>query len=217
MTDRQIPTHKLTRNLPEWARIDRSINDIEIYNMSVFDNIISWTSGIPDIAAIDYYGTIITYGELPEVVRWYVNGLKSVGVKTGDVVTLCLPVSVENNILLFALNKMGVIQNSPNFLFLRSDFITYTQEKKSDTLIILDAYLPFVVDYLEECQIKNVILTNLSYYLPENKKDYFSKIVLPEKLRNVFDNKKKQEECIRKIATIQNVRFIRIDCIFRVI
>ena len=83
----------------------------------------------PMCAAIDYYGTVITFGELPEVVRWYVNGLKSIGVREGDVVTLCLPVSVENNILLFALNKMGAIQNSPNFLFLRSDFRTYTENK----------------------------------------------------------------------------------------
>ncbi len=211
MIDRRIPTHELTRKLPKWARVDRSINDIDIYNMSILENIISWTCGIPDVAAIDYYGTIITFGELPEVVRWYVNGLKSVGVSAGDVVTLCLPVSVENNILLFALNKMGVIQNSPNFLFLRNDFKTYTEKKNSDTLIILDAYLPFVVDYLEACHIKNVILTSLSYYLPEEKKDYFSTIDLPEKLREVFDNKLKQEECIRKLASIQNVRFMQMD------
>ena len=121
--------------------------------------------------------------------------MKSIGVQEGDVVTLCLPVSVENNILLFALNKMGAIQNSPNFLFLRNDFKTYTELKKSDTLIILDAYLPFVVDYLEDCHIKNVILTNLTYYLPEDKKDLFYRMDnLPDKLKEVFDNKQKHAE-----------------------
>lgn len=211
-TDRRIPTHKLVRKLPEWAKVVRNVNDVDIYNISILDNIISWTHSIPDVAAIDYYGTVITFGELPEIVRWYVNGLKFIGVKAGDVVTLCMPVSVENNILLFALNKMGVIQNSPNFLFLRNDFKTYTEQKKSDTLIILDAYLPFVIDYLEECHIKNVILTNLSYYLPDTKKDLFNKMDdLPEKLQEVFCDRNKHEECIRKIPYLTSVTFWKME------
>nr|WP_051527330.1 class I adenylate-forming enzyme family protein [[Eubacterium] cellulosolvens] len=184
--------------------------------MSILDNIISWTHGIPDVAAIDYFGTVITFGELPEVVRWYVNGLKSIGVQKGDVVTLCLPVSVENNVLVLALNKMGAIQNTPNFLFLRSDFKTYTEKKKSDTLILLDAYLPFVIDDLEACHIKNVILTSLSYYLPESKKDYFDHIDLPEKLKEIFDNKSKQEACMKKMATMQSINFIRMEEIIEI-
>ena len=169
------PTNELIRKLPEWAKIVRTVNGIDIYNLSILDNILSWTHDISDVAAIDYFGTVITFGELPEVVRWYVNGLKSIGIKDRDVVTICMPVSVENIILLFALNKIGAIQNSPNFLFIRSDFKTYTEKKNSDTLILLDAYLPFVIDYLEDCHIKNVILTSLSYYLPVEKKNMFDK------------------------------------------
>jgi len=207
LTDRCL-THMLQRKLPDWARVVRTINGIDIYNISILDNIISWTYSIPDVAAIDYFGTIITFGELPEVVRWYVNGLKSIGVEEGDIVTLCMPVSVENDVLLFALNKLGVIQNSPNFLFLRNDFKTYTEQKKSDTLIVLDAYLPFIIDYLEECHIKNVVLTNLSDYLPENQKDRFSDMSkLPEKLREIFDNKEKTDECLKKISSIRGVNF----------
>ena len=219
MFDRQtrIPTHKLIRKLPGWAKIVRTVNNIDIYNMSILDNIISWTHSIPDVAAIDYYGTVITFGELPEVVRWYANGLKALGIKEGNIVTVCLPVSVENNILLFALNKLGVIQNSPNFLFLRSDFRTYTEQKKSDTLIILDAYLPFVIDYLEECHIKNVIITSLSYYLPEEKKGMFDSMEeLPKKLREVFDNKEKYAECMHKVSNINSVRFSRIGDVIEI-
>ena len=219
MFDRQtrIPTHKLIRKLPGWAKIVRTVNNIDIYNMSILDNIISWTHSIPDVAAIDYYGTVITFGELPEVVRWYANGLKALGIKEGNIVTVCLPVSVENNILLFALNKLGVIQNSPNFLFLRSDFRKYTEQKKSDTLIILDAYLPFVIDYLEECHIKNVIITSLSYYLPEEKKGMFDSMdELPKKLMEVFDNKEKYAECMHKVSNINSVRFSRIGDVIEI-
>lgn len=208
----KCPTHKLTRELPEWAKVVRRINDIDIYNMSVFDNILSWTKHIPDVPAIDYFGTVITFGGLPEAVRRYANGLRDIGVGEGQVVTVCLPVTVENNILLFALNNLGAIQNSPNFLFLRNDFKTYTEDKKSDTLIILDAYLPFVVDYLESCHIKNVVITNLSYYLPDGEKDRFDNIEgLPQKLKEIFGNKRQYEECMRKIPEIKSVTFTRIS------
>ena len=128
------PTHELKRELPDWAKVVKVVNDIPIYNMSILDNIISWTKCIPDVPAIDYYGHVITFSELPERVREYVNGLKSLGIANDDVITLCMPVSVENNISLFAVNNMGLIQNSPNFLFLRNDFKTYTEKKGSKTL-----------------------------------------------------------------------------------
>ena len=77
MSDR-CPTHKLGRKLPEWAKIVRTVNETDIYNISILDNIISWTYSIPQVAAIDYYGTVITFGELPEVVRWYVPFVKTI-------------------------------------------------------------------------------------------------------------------------------------------
>lgn len=83
----KCPTHELIRELPEWAKVVRRINDIDIYNMSVFDNILSWTRRIPDVPVIDYFGTVITFGELLEGVRWYVNGLRNIGIGEGQVVT----------------------------------------------------------------------------------------------------------------------------------
>ena len=217
MENKKIPTHELKRELPEWAKVVKTINTIDIYNMSILDNIISWTKNIPDVPAIDYYGNIITFGELPDRIREYVNGLNSIGMANDDVITLCMPVSVENNISLFAVNNMGRIQNSPNFLFLRNNFKRYTEEKGSKTLIILDAYLPFVIDYLEPCGIKNVVVTNLNDYLPEDKKDKFADLsFLPKKLQEVFCDFEKQKDCQRKMAKMRNVNFIRMSEVIEV-
>ena len=205
----RIPTNQLKRTLPDWAEIQTTINSIDIYNMSILDNIISWTRNIPDVPAIDYFGNIITFGELPERVREYYAGFKALGISKEDVITCCMPVSVENNLWLFALNKAGNIQNTPNFLFLRNDFKRYTMDKGSHTLIILDAYLPFVVDYLEECQIKNVIVTNLTdYLLPEDKHRFDDLSYLPKKMKEIFCDKDKQKECQEKIEKLHSVRFV---------
>ena len=208
----RIPTHMLKRELPSWAKVVRTINNIDIYNMSILDNVISWTKNIPNVPAIDYFGNIITFGELPNVVKDYVNGLKSIGIGNDDVITICLPVTVENNILLFAVNNLGKIQNSPNFLFLKNDFKAYTADKGSKTLIILDAYLPFVVDYLQAAGIKNVIITNLKDYLPENKKDKFDDLsYLPKKLKETFCDYQAQRDCIKKISKMLDINFIKMS------
>lgn len=212
MDKQKIPTHMLKRELPSWAKVVRTINNVDIYNMSILDNVISWTKNIPNVPAIDYFGNIITFGELPDVVKDYVNGLKSIGIGNDDVITICLPVTVENNILLFAVNNLGRIQNSPNFLFLRNDFKTYTADKGSKTLIILDAYLPFVVDYLQPAGIKNVIITNLKDYLPEDQKHRFDDLsYLPSKLIEIFCDYQKQRDCIKKIAKMHDINFIQMS------
>lgn len=216
--DRAMPirTCDIRRHLPEWAKVVKTVNNTDIYNLSVFENIMSWNQENLDTPAIDYYGTVITYGELPDKVNEYVCGLRALGVTEKSAVTLCLPVSIENMLLLFALNCIGAITNNVNYLFLKSDCDLYTKQKGSDTLVILDAYLPQIVDYLESSNIKNVIITNLTDYLPEENKHIFDDLSsLPAKLREVFDNPEKNAECIRKMATIKAVRFTPIRQMIR--
>ena len=207
-----IKTCDIKRHLPEWAKVVKTINQTPIYNMNIFENIMSWNQEHLDIPVFDYYGTIITYRELPDKVNEYVCGFRSLGITDKDIVTLCLPVSVENMLALLALNCIGAISNSVNYLFLKSDVALYTKEKGSKTLVILDAYLPFVIDYIEDSGIENVIITSLSDYLPEENKHIFDDAsTLPQKLREVFDNKEKQMACIQKIPTLKNVRFIQLN------
>ncbi len=188
----------------------KTVNQTPLYNINIFENIMSWNQENQETPAFDYYGTTISYGELPNKVNEYVCGFRALGIKDTDVVTLCLPVSIENMLTLFALNCMGIISNNVNFLFLKSDFELYTKQKGSDTLIILDAYLPFVVDYLEDADMKNVIVTSLSDYLPDSNRHLFDDPSgLPEKLRKIFDNKEKQYACMQKIPTLTNIRFVK--------
>lgn len=206
----------IKRHLPEWATVVKTVNQTPIYNMNIFENIMSWNQENLDAPAFHYYGTTITYRELPDRVNEYVCGFRSLGITEKDIVTLCLPVSIENMLTLFALNCMGTISNGVNYLFLKSDVSLYTKDKGSKTLMILDAYLPFIVDSLEDSGIKNVIITSLSDYLPENNKHIFDDpSTLPKRLREVFDNPEKQAACLQKIPTLTHIRFVRLADVIR--
>lgn len=205
----RIKTCDIKRHLPEWAKVVKTVNGIDIYNLNVFENIMSWNQENLDVPALDYYGTTITYGELPEKVNEYICGLRSLGITGQDVVTLCLPVSIENMLMLLALNCMGVIANNVNYLFLKSDFALYTSQKGSNTLVILDAYLPDIIDNLEGSGVSRVIVTNLLDYLPESNRHIFDDLSqLPKRLREVFDDPVRQAAAREKAAALSDIRFV---------
>lgn len=202
-------TCNIERCLPEWAKIVRTINELPIYNMNIFENILSWNNMHSDIPAFDYYGYQITYGELPDAVNEYICGFRALGIECSDVVTLCLPVCIENMLSLLALNCMGAISNNVNFLFLKKDFNRYTIDKNSKTLIILDAYLPSIIDELDVSGVRTVIVTSLLDYLPRDKRYLFKDLsYLPQKLRDIFDAPQKQEECKQKIKKMKSTSFV---------
>ena len=209
-----INSKDIVRVLPAWAEVDRVINHTPIYNMSVFDNIMSFNQHNLDGEAIDYFGTKITYGDLPAIRDAYARGLKLLGINEGDVVTLCLPVSIENLMLLFAINLIGAVSNNVNFLYLKHDFSLYTQEKKSKVVITLNAYLPYFVDHLKDSGVEKVLIMDLDDYLPDHKKGMFRDVSrMPEKMKKVF-NFERIVRCLMGLDTIRNVQFMNLKDVF---
>ncbi|MBQ8967063.1 class I adenylate-forming enzyme family protein [Ruminococcus sp.] len=210
-TTTQINTSTIERKFPEWAKVDRTINGVDIYNMNIFDNIMTFNQDNLDGAAFDYFGRIITYGELPALREAYARGLKLAGVKEGDVVTLCMPVSIENLMLLFACNLVKAISNNVNFLFLKNDFELYTKDKHSEVIVTLDAFLPYFVDHLNDGGIKKVIVMNLDDFLPEDKKGMFlDTSEMPEQMQEVFDIQQIME-CLQNLDKVKGVEFIKLE------
>ena len=207
----QTNTCNIVRKFPEWAKVDRVSNGGKIYNMNIFDNIMTFNQDNLDGDAIDYFGTKITYGELPALREAYAKGLKLAGVKEGDVVTLCLPVSIENLMLLFACNLIKAVSNNVNFLFLKDDFPLYTEDKGSEVIITLDAFLPYFTEHLSGGSIKKVILMSLDDFLPAEKKGMFMDTSeMPEKMQEVFDIQQ-ITECLMNLDKIKGVEFIRLE------
>ncbi|MCR5541993.1 MAG: acyl--CoA ligase [Ruminococcus sp.] len=210
-TTTQINTSTIVRKFPEWAKVDRVINGAEIYNMNIFDNIMTFNQDNLEGAAFDYFGRVITYGELPALREAYARGLKLAGVKEGDVVTLCMPVSIENLMLMFAVNLVKAISNNVNFLFLKNDFELYTKDKGSEVIVTLDAFLPYFVDHLADSGVRKVIVMNLDDYLPEDKKGMFlDTSEMPEQMQEVFDIGQIME-CLNNLDKIKGVEFIRLE------
>ena len=205
----KIPTYKMVRELPQEAKVVKIVNGIELYNINVFQNIMSWNQHNLDTPALDYFGNTITYRELPDEVDAYAKGFKMLGIDEKSIVTMSLPVCNEYIISLFATTNMGAISNNVNFLFLRNNLARYTLEKKSDVLIILDAYLPLIIDQIKNSGIKQVILTSLLDYSPESQKKFLSDISnMPKKIREKLTDPREMEKFQIELANLEGVKFV---------
>lgn len=212
MEKAKIPTYKMVRELPSGVKVVKTINGIPLYNMNIFQNIMSWNQHNLDIPATEYFGNSVTYRELPSIVENYAKGFDRLGIDKDSIITMSLPVSNEYIFSLFAIAKIGAISNNVNFLFLRNDLKTYTALKNSDTLITLDFYLPFIVDQIKDSGIKNIILTSLNDYLPEERKDYFCDLgKLPKAIRDKIKNPDVLSQCISSIRNLRGINFIRMS------
>ncbi len=208
----RIPTYKMVREIPKDVKVVEEINGIKLYNMNIFQNIMSWNQHNLDVTALEYFGNKISYGQLPQFTDEYAKGFESLGIKKDSIVTLSLPVSNEYFLSLFAFHNMGAISNNVNFLFLRNDMARYTLEKNSDTIIVLDVYLPLIADQLKKSQVKNVILTSLSDYLPEDQKLLFADLnKMPSKVKEFLMDSKKMAKAMGELASLRNVEFITMD------
>lgn len=206
-----INTADIKRKFPEWAKVDRVINGLEIYNMNIFDNIMTFNQDNLDGDAFDYFGRTIKYRELPAMRDAYARALKLAGVQEGDVVTLCMPVCIENLMLLFACNFVNAISNNVNFLFLKSDFDLYTSDKNSKIIVTMDAFLPYFVDHLENSSVEKVIVMSLDDYLPEDKKGMFlDTSEMPKKMQEVFDINQIMQ-CLMNLDKVKGVEFIKLE------
>lgn len=147
-----------------------TINDIKIPDMTVTEELEDRNKENMEIPALDYFGSQLSFKEFFNEVDNYIKAFKKLGIKKDDVVTICMPGVPEFIISFYALNKMGAVTNGVNINFLRSNLKRYTDEKKSDTLLIFDKFFPEIKEQIKDTKLKNVVFTSLFDYMPEELK-----------------------------------------------
>lgn len=84
--------------------------EIEI-NSSLYEAVLKSALQAPGRTVIYFYGREFTYARLIELIDRAAGGLYDLGIRAGDVVTVCLPNSPAAAVALYALNKLGAIAN----------------------------------------------------------------------------------------------------------
>lgn len=122
--------------------------DLKIPNTSLYQYFLDNMQKYPNINAIDYYGTKITYQQLSNKIDQCANSFLSYGIRKNDVVTICMPNTPEGVIAFLALNKIGAISNMVHPLSSENEIRNTLIETSSVMLVLID------IDYVK---IKNII------------------------------------------------------------
>lgn len=119
----------------------------------------------PSETAVSFEGTGIRYKELLLLVDQCAASLLSYGVRTGSVVTVCLPNTPHAVVVFYAINRIGAVANMVHPKTPPEELRHFLQSTGSDMLFILDAFLKKQVTMIEQIHLSRVIVARIGDFL----------------------------------------------------
>lgn len=136
--------------------------NIKIPNISLYKQIVETMNKYPDYTAYKYFGKKVSYRSLIRQIDNASVAFKDLGVKKGEVVTICLPNIPEAIISFYALNKLGAICNMVHPLSAEEEIKESLIFTKSRFLIMLDSFYSKIEKTIYYTLVEKVIFASPS-------------------------------------------------------
>ena len=141
----------------------------------------------PEAVATQFYGARLTYREIDAAASRFAGGLRRIGVKPGDRVSLLMPNCPQFVIAFFGVLRAGGIVVQTNPLYTPRELQEMYRDAGVETVVCADLFFKNVAKAKPLSGVKRVVVTDIKEYLPgllaalypiKKKKDY-GKIVIP--------------------------------------
>ena len=143
-------------NVPTTVRVPR---------LAIHELIQIPANAYPDKAALNFYGTEITFWELRVLVMRFANALGSLGVQKGERVGIHLPNCPQYPIAYYAVLSLGAIVVNLNPIYTAEEVKLMATTADLTTLITFDMVLPTIRVLCKEVPIPRVIVTKVTDYI----------------------------------------------------
>ena len=132
----------------------------------------------PDNIAITFPGvfndeSMMSYKELDIASNKLANALVDMGVKKGDRVALLMPNCPQFVISYYAVLRAGGIVVATNPLYSAREMEFQFNDCGAETVIVLSLFYKTVMGIKDRTSLKNVVVTNIKEYLPEQSRKAF--------------------------------------------
>ena len=118
-----------------------------------------------DRHCIDYYGNKIKYNELLNIIDNCAKSFYNSGIRKGDVVTICVPNTLEGIVSFLAANKIGAIANFIHPSSSENEIKDSLKETNSKILVIIDINYIKIKNIIKDTGVHKVVLVNLCGYM----------------------------------------------------
>lgn len=134
---------------------------IPIPECTIYEHILNCNKDNLKRIALNYYGTNTTYKKFFERIDQVASALENLGIKEGNVVTVCMINSPETIYLMFALNKIGAISNMVYGSDSTTEIKNHIVEAKSTVVFTLDIFQSKILEIADEAKLEKVIVSTM--------------------------------------------------------
>ena len=120
----------------------------------------------PKNTACVFLGKKINYRKLADYVSTFAGSLKSLGVKKGSKVSICLPNCPQYVIAFYAVLKLGGIVTQTNPLSSEREIEYLLNDSETEIIVTLDLLFPKIDSLKDNTSLKYVIITSIKDFLP---------------------------------------------------
>ena len=140
--------------------------ELNIPNSSIYNYFENKVIKYKDKICIDYYERKVKYTELLDRIDDCAKGLADIGVKKGEVVTICLPNTLEGIVAFFAINKIGAIVNFIHPSSSENEIKDSLNEVDSKVIIIIDNNYFKLENIIKNTKLEKAIIVSVLHYMP---------------------------------------------------
>jgi len=150
-----------------WSKYyEKEDMELNIPNTNVYKYFENKVLNYNDKKCIDYYGYKVKYSELLTMIDDLAKGLYEEGVRKGDIVSVCLPNTIEGITSFFAINKIGAVINFIHPAASEEEIKDSLNETNSKVLLIIDSNFLKLKSIEKKININKIILVNIYGYTP---------------------------------------------------
>ena len=139
---------------------------IEYPQTDLYSFIKKGSAETPFKTALSFMGKKISYEQLFDHIDRFANGLKKLGVKQGDSITLLMPNCPQMVISYYALMRLGAVAVLANPLNVERELVFKIKDSSSKGMIVLDLLSNKVNNVAKEVDPGFIIYTSMKEYLP---------------------------------------------------
>ena len=119
-----------------------------------------------DLIALNYFNTKINYKEFFKNIDLAGRALRSLGVKEGDIVSICLPNMPEAIYAFYGCNKIGAVADFIHPLSSPTQLELYLKDNNSRVLFLVDFDYEKMHDVIKKSSVKKTILVSPKESMP---------------------------------------------------
>ncbi len=134
--------------------------NIKIPNISIYDQVNNSATRYPNYLAIKYMNRKITYKQFIKLINRASMSFQELGIKKGDIVTICLPNIPEALIALYGLNKLGAIANMLHPLSAEEEIKQSLVSTKSKFMVLVDMFYDKIENTIRDTSVQKVIFVS---------------------------------------------------------